>query len=282
MITNSGTKENNTKKDLFSLVGQIIISGKIETITGLHIGGTESSLSIGGVDLLVIRNATDGKPYIPGSSLKGKMRSILEKIYTPGGGELKKVGNSKIFKCDPEKYNTPEKRDGIIFHLFGITPEDLEKKEDIRVMPTRLIVRDAKLSKESSKSLEESNYVDLPYTQAKTEVIIDRITSSATPRTVERVPAGIFFDYEFVLNIYDPPDLEDNWIQKFVDTLKEGMELLEHDYLGGMGSRGYGQIQFNSIKVDITSYVCEKKKIEENILSFINWANEKTQKNNSQ
>lgn len=280
MSTNSETKNN--QKNIFTLVGQIVIKGEIKTLTGLHIGGTESSLSIGGIDSLVIRNATDGKPYIPGSSLKGKMRAILEKIYAPGGGELKSVGNSRIFKCNPRTYNKPDKSEGLIFHLFGVTTDDLgskkkgdgkEEEEKVQIWPTRLIVRDANLSKSSSDILEQTQYVDLPYTQAKTEVVIDRITSEATPRTIERVPSGIIFDFEFVLNLYNPPDLENGWLKGLLDTLKEGMDLLENDYLGGMGSRGYGQIKFQNTKVEIKDYSKDKKLEEkiENTLKEYGW-----------
>ena len=62
------------------LQGKYIIQGKIKVLTGLHIGGPTTGLNIGGVDNIVIKDAK-GKPYIPGSSLKGKMRSLLEYSY---------------------------------------------------------------------------------------------------------------------------------------------------------------------------------------------------------
>jgi len=156
-------------------------------------------------------------------------------------------------------YNDPQK--GVIFHLFGITNNEIEKLKDNQpheithkisdALPTRLIVRDASLTEESAQKLEESLYVDLPYTQVKTEVIIDRITSAATPRKIERIPAGVKFNYAFVLNLYNPPDLEDEWLKSILDTLKKGMDLLENDYLGGMGSRGYGQIKFATREIKV-------------------------------
>lgn len=252
---------NNVENNKIALVGQIVIEGKIRLLTGLHIGGSESDLSIGGVDSVVIRNGIDGKPYIPGSSLKGKMRCLLEKVYCPG--KLEKVGNSKIYFCKSlEDYNSPDPRKGLIYHLFGTTPEDIEKlKQDLGngggnsliqfAMPTRLVFRDAYLDDESSQRLENSLYVDLPYTQIKTEVVIDRITSAATPRKIERVPAGAAFNFQIVLSLYDPPDLQPEWLKGFVSTFKEGIEMLENDYIGGHGSRGYGQIKFEVLSVKV-------------------------------
>lgn len=241
---------------------QIVLTGYIRLLTGLHIGGTETDLSIGGVDSVVVRNGADGKPYIPGSSLKGKMRCLLEKVYCPG--ILKKVANSRIFVCSSlADYNSPEK--GIIFHMFGVTPEYLEKVSDKSgdhrfksALPTRLIIRDASLTKESSERLEKSLYLDLPYTQIKTEVVIDRISSQATPRKVERVPAGVSFDFQMVLSLYNPPDLEVDWLKKYIDTLIEAIELVENDYIGGMGSRGYGQIRFEQINMKLNDFTSDK------------------------
>jgi CRISPR-associated protein Csm3 len=257
---------NNGTEQLLRLLATIKIHGKIRTITGLHIGGNDTGLSIGGVDSVVIRNGLDGKPYIPGSTLKGKMRCLLERIYTPG--KLYEVGNSRVFKLDTlETYKDPEK--GFIFHLFGITPHEVEAlDEKAQAMPTRLIFRDAPLSAESVEKLESSLYLDIPYTQVKTEVVIDRITSSATPRQIERVPADVYFDYEIIFNVYKESDLR--WLK----YLTEGMDLLEHDYIGGMGSRGYGQIHFETRVVTLYTYGPEGKKLSlETNADFIQWKN---------
>jgi len=263
----------STTNDFPKLVAKVVITGELELLTGLRIGGSESGISIGGADTVIIRNATDGKPYIPGSSLKGKMRCLLEKVYCPG--KLNSVANSKIFTCDSlNTYNDPQR--GIIFHVFGITNNEIEKlKRDNQsykisdALPTRLIVRDASLTEESAQKLEESSYVDLPYTQVKTEVVIDRITSAATPRKIERVPAGVKFNYAFVLNLYNPPDLEKEWLESILNTLKEGMDLLEDDYLGGMGSRGYGQIKFATREIKVENLNPEIS-LEENS-TFEDW-----------
>ncbi|MCK5860989.1 MAG: type III-A CRISPR-associated RAMP protein Csm3 [Candidatus Hydrogenedentes bacterium] len=229
-------------------IGRIFIQGVLESRTGMHIGGTEVGLQIGGADSSVIRNGIDGVPYIPGSSLKGKMRSLLERIYTPG--ELKAVGKSRIYMPEQiEEYRDPEK--GFIFHLFGITPETVKRlkgneNEEIQALPTRLIIRDASMTQKSKDLLNRSLYTDMPYTQVKTEVVIDRITSAATPRQIERVPAGAQFNFEMVFNLYFETDLT------FLERISEAMELLEYDSLGGHGSRGYGQVRFVKRSADAT------------------------------
>lgn len=220
--------------------GRIAITGVLETLTGLHIGGTEVGLQIGGADLSVVRNGLDGLPYIPGSSLKGKMRSLLERVYTPG--ELARVGNSRIYQPKTrEDYTNTET--GFVFHLFGVTPETVKRLAgneagNVEALPTRLIVRDAAMSDETRRQLDRSLYTDMPYTQVKTEVVIDRITSAATPRQIERVPAGARFNFEMIFNLYFDEDI------RFLSHITEAMELLEHDCLGGQGSRGYGQVRF--------------------------------------
>lgn len=245
---------NNTTESTIKHLGYIRIHGKLETKTGLHIGGTEVGLQIGGADNAIVRNGLDGKPYIPGSSLKGKMRCLLDRVYK--GDDLnKQVARQKIHLCDNvEDYNNCP-----VCQLFGVTPEDVEG----RSLPTRLIFRDALLDKESAEALEKSMYVDMPYSQVKTEVVIDRITSAATPRQMERVPAGVCFDYEIVCNIYSTRDIE--WLK----YLQEAMELLEHDYLGGQGSRGYGQVYFKTRHVEVKPLNGSGIDQEDGVTSFI-------------
>lgn len=90
---------------------------------------------------------------------------------------------------------------------------------------------------------------DLPYTESKTEVTIDRITAKAMPRTIERVPAGVSFNVNMVINIFDGEDES-----KLLKTLNDAMALLEDDYLGGNGSRGYGQVAFSEMKFTPKTY----------------------------
>jgi CRISPR-associated protein Csm3 len=156
------------------------------------------------------------------------MRSLLEKV-TPGITFNKQVGNARIHQCQVEK----EEDVCLLCRLFGLPAE-----EKWANTPQRLIVRDARMSKKSSDELFESKNTDMPYTEVKTEVVIDRVTSAATPRKIERVPAGTTFELEMVLNIYD----NDNEAS-LLNLVEEGRRLLNDDYLGGSGTRGYGKVE---------------------------------------
>ena len=198
------------------LVKKIRIRTTIELITGLHIGGSKESVEIGGIDLPVIKLAIkNNQPYIPGSSLKGKMRCLLEQ--TEGASEIGM--SSKVNK------------------LFGITKDEKKNRDN---KPSRLIVRDAMLTNESIEELKNSNDLDMPFTENKFENTIDRLRGVAgNPRQSERVPAGAKFNVEFVINIWDDDDEA-----ALMELFKKGIFLLENDYLGGSGSRGYGQVKF--------------------------------------
>lgn len=221
------------------LTKKYIISGKIECLTGLHIGGTNSAMGIGGPDSMVIRNPLNNKPIIPGSSLKGKMRSLLELSQGEiGGSSGGKVQNGPT-----------QDKNHLAVKLFG----SADSRGDNQ-LPSRIIVRDASLLTPDEKF---SN-TDMPYTETKTEVVIDRITSGAMPRQIERVPAGAEFSLNLVLNIFDL----DNNEEELIAALKLAMKLLEDDYLGGNGSRGYGQIAFREVawtEKKLEDYLIEEK-----------------------
>lgn len=235
--------------------GKYIIKGKIVCETGLHIGGTTEGIEIGGVDLPVIRNSLTEHPYIPGSSLKGKLRHLLEweldKVYKEKDGkfpthtcenheEVRKL-KEEIKKLQGDKRKEKEKEieekikklveDCPICIIFGASAATLG------VTPTRLTVRDALPSddtiKEWKKWLGEGIYTEL-----KTENTIDRVTSEANPRTMERVPAGSEFNFEMIFDVYQDKDKE------FLKYLFTAMELLENSSLGGSGTRGHGKIKF--------------------------------------
>lgn len=213
----------------FKHLGRIRVHGAIEAVTGLHIGGNEIGLAIGGADNTVVRNGLDGRPYIPGSSLKGKMRCMLDRVYNSANLN-EEVAKQRIHLCQ----SASDYAHCPVCNLFGVTPEAVDNQN----LPARLLVRDAMMSAASATALENSLYTDMPFTQVKTEVVIDRITSAATPRQMERVPAGARFDFEFVFNVYRENDFD------YLPYVSEAMELVEHDYLGGQGSRGYGQVRF--------------------------------------
>ena len=217
------------------LVKKIRIKGTIQALTGLHIGGTNAGISIGGADATVVRNPVTNQPYIPGSSLKGKMRSLLEKFDAV---EFVKQDNTIQYgpALDIEKYD--------VVKIFGTMPKEIKKYNAQPI--TRLIVRDCLLTQESEQKLKDSPNTDMPYTEVKTEVVIDRITSAATPRPLERVPATPEFDMENLLNIHDGDDEE-----VFIRKVLSGLLLVQNDYLGGKGTRGSGQVK---IAVDELSY----------------------------
>lgn len=217
-------EENNMAN---RLIEKVLYKGIITTISGLHIGGTNSAMNIGGPDKFVVRNTLTNVPYIPGSSLKGKMRSLLEVKH----GCCDVYDDGKVGPCqDPNKP---------VAGLFGTAGKNNDQKH-----PSRVIFRDAPLiinndGGEYGEKGVDFNQTDLPYTESKTEVSIDRVTSAANPRTFERVPAGAKFRFEMVLNVFEGEDK-----QQMDALLREAIGLLENDYLGGNGSRGYGQVKF--------------------------------------
>ena len=213
------------------LFGRIFITCQVRVRSGLTIGGSGSMLGIGGVDKEVIVDQLTGRPYIPGSSLKGKIRSQMEKFH--GLPQNQPIAKVKIHSCkDPESYEKC-----VVCKLFGLPGE-----RDFAT-PTRLVVRDVPLTYKSAQRLLRAK-TDLRYTEVKTEVAIDRITAQASPRSIERVPAGaVFGPAEMVYSIYSPEDVD-----RFTNVL-EGMQLLEDDYLGGSGTRGSGKVVFRNIKL---------------------------------
>jgi len=218
------------------LLGKMLINGKIKALTGLHIGGSSTGLEIGGIDGVVIRDPVTNKPYIPGSSIKGCLRSLLERAE--GKGFNKRVGNSMIHMCEIAKdYSKCN-----VCRIFGVSAESIKDDKTLSTL-TRLYVRDAKMTEDDARLLENAD-TDMPYTEVKTEVVIDRITSAANPRQMERVPPGISFDFEMVYNIFEPED------KKTLKALFDAMCLLEDDYLGGQGSRGYGRVVFKDILME--------------------------------
>lgn len=237
------------------LHGRIFLEGTINALTGLHIGGTTGELDIGGIDNPIIRNAFNRQPYIPGSSLRGKIRGLLDRHF---GKELNKsVGRDvRVYEAKtPEEYYTCP-----ISQVFGVAPIRQLRGE---TMPTRVIVRDTFLTGESLVVLEKAD-TDTDFTEIKTEVAIDRITSAASPRNQERVPAGAKFGpLQIVHSLYTQHGTKhDNQLQdelKLFDTVLKGMELLEDDYLGGSGSRGSGQIAFENLTVTFKSRECYEK-----------------------
>ena len=224
------------------LKGRVLFKFDILTETGLHIGGSDTGVEIGGVDKTVIRDKLSNRPYIPGSSLKGKMRSLMEKYAGKDKNYPRNLQNFHVCE-DAEQYSSCD-----VCQVFGVPGE----KEF--ATPTRLVVRDVLLSNESAKKLEDSGRTDLPYTEVKTEVSIDRVTSAANPRQMERVPAGVTFaDAEIVYSIYHGERCDAAKDVARLAALLTAFQLLEDDYLGGQGTRGAGKVKFTNIRVGLRS-----------------------------
>ncbi len=232
----------NMTNDL-QLKGKVLITGNIVVRTGLAIGGSKTALNIGGIDSPVIRDAK-GVPYIPGSSLKGKMRSLLETSKYPLRNEYDSDGKGYF----DEK---------MVIHRFIKKENDkviIEKIDDITKIfgdpdvnePERGIFRDAWLDVEHFEKNKHELFknLELEYTEDKIENAIDRITAKANPRHLERVPPGVQFRFEIILDLYSGEDKE------LLKTLFTGLKLLEDDYLGASGTRGSGKVSFENIKLN--------------------------------
>jgi CRISPR-associated protein Csm3 len=235
---------SHTAQTELKLIGKLILEGDLSCQTGLHIGAGKGSLEIGGADNPVVKDAF-GMPYIPGSSLRGKLRSLLEQstgLAVPA--EL--VFLSKR-KGQEVRIHQSDRPDDEICLLFGRNPGRMERVvgdaiESTAASPARLTIYDAPLIAESITAQMREN-LDDELTEVKSENAIDRITSQANPRTLERVPAGARFHFRIVVDILCSEDRE--LLPPFVESLR----LLEDDTLGGGGSRGSGRVAFSNLKL---------------------------------
>lgn len=213
------------------LTGIEKISGTLELLTGLHIGGGNTEMHIGGTDNPVIKNPVNDQPYIPGSSIKGKMRSLLEwelgVVSVTNGAPL---GFEHLDKLSGDQLAGAKS----LLSLFGGAPKPgLPNDLLAEVGPTRLAFWDCSLDQGWVEEMEDRH---LLFTEVKMENSIDRIKGTAeNPRNTERVPAGAKFEFNVSVRIHDNEDL--------LDTLFRGLRLLEITGLGGSGSRGYGKIK---------------------------------------
>lgn len=215
------------------------LQGKIILKSGLHIGSGNMEMHIGGTDSPVIKHPHTLDPYIPGSSLKGKVRSLLEMesglmIYTNGDVVSSKILQNSEVQNDPDKKN----KCVAILKIFGSSGAD---KEDETVFgPTRVSFSDCYLNEDWKATARENRW---HLSEVKSENSIDRIKgTAANPRFIERVPEGTEFDFLITFKVLDDSDEA-----LFTDYLLKGLRLLEMDALGGNGSRGYGRIKFASL-----------------------------------
>lgn len=218
------------------------IVGKIELISGLHIGGGNTEMHIGGTDNPVIKNPVTDQPYIPGSSLKGKMRSLMEwRAGVVGVTNGRPIGFKDL--ADPGLEAAQRGRGMTILKLFGGAPESAPDEALLReIGPTRLAFWDCNMDAVWVEKMRENS---LLLTEVKMETAIDRIQGVAAAgslRSTERVPAGAKFDFQLTLRVHDGEDL--------LGEVLGGLKLLELTGLGGSGSRGYGKIRFAGLAME--------------------------------
>ena len=206
------------------------ITATLTLVSGARIGGSDDVLQIGGTDLTCIKDPASGKPYIPGSSLKGKVRSSLEKSDGSAEGM------------------NPSKR-GPVARVFG--PHFDSKHQE---GPTRVRFHDAQLQSDSQFTLE-----------LKTESVNNRQTGTAMhPRTLERVAPGAKFNLRVDFDVYDM-DVEKGREFTYTDLdrkqhkgreailqiINDGLDLLCQSGIGSGTSRGYGQIEITDDKLSV-------------------------------
>jgi CRISPR-associated protein Csm3 len=234
----------HTTQTELKLIGKLILEGELHCETGLHIGAGKGSLEIGGSDNPVVKDAA-GRPYIPGSSLRGKIRSLLEQFS--GVAVPSEMVYISRRKGQEVRIHQSDKPDDDLCLLFGrnagrmerVTGEPLDSHN---ASPARLAVFDAPLEMDSITAPMREN-LDDELTEVKSENAIDRITSQANPRTLERVPAGARFRVRFIMDVLCDEDAP------LFGQLVQGLRLLEDDALGGGGSRGSGRVRLSNLKL---------------------------------
>lgn len=200
------------------MYSKIKITGNIEVVTGLHIGSGGETSMIGAIDSPVVRDVYTKLPIIPGSSIKGKMRSLLAKNYG--------------LKMKQETHNEDDER---VLRLFG-------SSEKGNIQRARLQVSDAFYSDKTRNDFTEN---DVSFTETKFENTIKRLTSEAMPRQIERVTRGSEFEFTFIYNVEDEEQVQEDF-----DNIGKSILLLENDYLGGGGTRGNGRVLFKGIEIE--------------------------------
>jgi CRISPR-associated protein Csm3 len=218
----------------YQFKAHIVIRGQLTCLTGLHIGGSEERYAIGGPDNPVIRDTASGLPFIPGSSLKGKMRSMLEWTL----GKIEPDGSVHGSSCQDSAC--------VICRLFGAST-DRHRQEGQEIGPTRLLIRDAFLAEDTVNRFQDGG---LFLTETKAENRLNRITAEAEPHYIERVPQGAQFDIEMIYGIYDLGDGGTGDVEN-LKQVYTAFELLEASVLGGGGSRGSGKVAIDNLQAII-------------------------------
>jgi len=233
----------HTAKTTLKLIGKLIIEGELHCETGLHIGAGKGSLEIGGADNPVIKDSF-GRPYVPGSSLRGRIRALLE--HSQGLVTPEELIYLSRRRGQEVRIHQSDRPDDEICLLFGRSPSRVDRVagealDSNAATPARLTVYDAPLVMDSiTQQMREA--LDDELTEVKSESAIDRITSQVSSRTLERIPAGARFQLRIVLDILCDED------KPLLARLAEGLRLLEDDTLGGGGSRGSGRVRLSGLR----------------------------------
>ncbi|OJV90365.1 MAG: type III-A CRISPR-associated RAMP protein Csm3 [Chloroflexi bacterium 54-19] len=247
------------------LKAKIVFIGTVTCETGLHIGGVEMGVDVGGIDKFVIRNPLNDQPYIPGSSIKGKIRSLLELATIPVSKLIESAGG--IIGTMPE--------DAQVMGLFGKAikrenetegaanqgtaasiPNSAQTNGNTHGTGSKVLFRDAILVERPGLALYSNG---LKFTERKAENVLTRIKLTATPRQIERVPAGTSFKFSMILNV--DSDNQSKFVEQ-LELLQLGYQLLGLDGLGGMVSRGYGQVDIKWGKIEVWRVTNSKLTLE--------------------
>lgn len=221
------------EKGIKQLKGKLVIRAIIKLESGLHIGGSSDFAPIGAVDSPFIRDPFTKQPIIPGSSLKGKIRTLL----------ARSLSESYVLN----DVNADDER---VKRLFGSSEKET-------LSHSRLQFSDSHMTKESFDAMKKMD-MDTYIGEVKFENTISRTTSIANPRQIERVPAGAEFDFRLVYNVENQEEMEED-----MKLLGDGIKLLHFDYLGGHGSRGYGRVSFHNFTVEAFSLNSDNQELLE-------------------
>lgn len=195
------------------MYGKILIRCELEVLTGLHIGASGAFSAIGAVDSPVVRDPFTQLPIVPGSSLKGKLRSLLARSLS------RDINNMPQFDDDEEE----------IRRLFGSARP----------------VRRSRLQFADCFVVNAEQFREIGITEVKAENTINRATSGTNLRQIERVVRGVKFGVCIAYDVIQPDQ-----VQEDLEQLAHAMRLLQLDYLGGHGSRGSGRVSFSGFRFE--------------------------------
>jgi len=208
-----------------TLLDKLMITADLTLITGMHIGASNEFAPIGAVDSVVVRDPLTRRPIIPGSSLKGKMRTLLARTETESS-VMKEVKKDSLEIC----------------RLFGIS-----EHEKYGTIPARLQFYDLFIKENNISKFDEKT--DLYLTEIKFENTINRLDAVANPRQIERVPAGMEFELKIIYNLENLNDRLETEVVEDFRNITRSFKLLQLDYIGGNGTRGYGRLRLSNFKI---------------------------------